>query len=227
MGKKKGDIQGQFLLSIQEQIKAWRQSNRRMRWGIRKDEMDRIKTPPPITESDVKDGFIGAVLFYGFGDNGFGKSDPVLSGKLAWEFARKKWWTETWQCEYIDFERTDNIRLRPDAPPRPKGFYFAKLRPGEKYQSLTVAQLRKHLHNETGCGPEGIQFLAITHRHFQKLMNNRKIPFMALADYEVAPYGHNDFFDAAQIFCSNHVLGLGIGNVDQNYPQFGIPTLRF
>jgi hypothetical protein len=29
------------------------------------------------------------------------------------------------------------------------------------------------------------------------------------------------------LFCSNHILGLGIGNVDRNYPLFGIPTLRF
>jgi hypothetical protein len=50
---------------------------------------------------------------------------------------------------------------------------------------------------------------------------------MALADYDVAPYGFNDFYDAPQIFCSNQILGLGIGNVDRNYPLFGIPTLQF
>lgn len=58
-------------------------------------------------------------------------------------------------------------------------------------------------------------------------MNERKIPFMALADYAVVPYGYTDFFDAPQLFCSNHKLGLGIGNVDRNYQPFGIPTLRF
>lgn len=59
------------------------------------------------------------------------------------------------------------------------------------------------------------------------MMRKNKIPFMALADYDIAPYGFNDFFDAAQIFFSSGVLGLGIGNVDRNYPLFGIPTLRF
>ena len=49
---------------------------------------------------------------------------------------------------------------------------------------------------------------------------------MAIADYDVAPYGFNDFFDAAQMFCSSEVLGLGIGNVDGNYPLFGTPTMR-
>jgi hypothetical protein len=58
-------------------------------------------------------------------------------------------------------------------------------------------------------------------------MTERKIPFMALADYDVAPYGFNDFFDAPQLFCSNNILGLGIGNVDRNYPLFGIPSLCF
>ncbi len=50
---------------------------------------------------------------------------------------------------------------------------------------------------------------------------------MTFADYDVAPHGYNDFFDALQMFCSQCILGLGIGNVDCNYPLFGIPTLRF
>lgn len=40
-------------------------------------------------------------------------------------------------------------------------------------------------------------------------------------------YGFGDFFDALQPFCSNGILGLGIGNVNRNYPLFGIPRLRF
>ena len=180
-----------------------------------------------MTEVDRRQGYIGVVLSYGFGDDGAGHADPVLSGKVAWEYARKRWWRKTWQCEYIDFNKADHIRLRPEAPPRPKGFYYAKFQLGEKLQLLTVSQARKNFNSETGCGPEGVQFLTITHKHFQKLMNERKIPLMALADYDVAPYGFNDFFDAAQMFCSEGILGLGIGNVDQNYPLFGIPTIRF
>jgi len=48
-----------------------------------------------------------------------------------------------------------------------------------------------------------------------------------LADYDVAPFGYNDFFDAPQMFCSNDILGMGIGHVDRNCPLFGIPTLHF
>jgi len=56
--------------------------------------------------------------------------------------------------------------------------------------------------------------------------NEREHPFMAFADYDIALYGYYDFFDAVQMFVSNGVLGLGIGNVDRNYPFFGIPTMK-
>jgi len=224
----KGESEGQGLsiLPVNKQIKAWRRANRKMAWGIKNEEFDRVVAPSALTDTERHEGFIGAALFYGFGDDGYGNSDPVLSGKVAWEYACKSWWRKTWQCEYIDFDKPDHIRLRPSAPPRPKGFYYAKFQPGERFQSLTVSQIRKILKEDTGCGPEGAQFLAVTHTHFPGMMSERKIPFMALADYDVAPYGFNDFFDSVQIFCSNEVLGLGIGNVDRNYPLFGIPTLR-
>jgi hypothetical protein len=217
---------GDLILPVGKQIRAWRKANRKMGWGIRDKEFDHIEEPPPMTEADRRQGYIDAVLCYGFGDDGAGHADPVLSGKVAWEYAQKRWWKKTWRCEYIDFDKADHIRLRPEAPPRPKGFYYAKFQLGEKLQRLTVSQARKNFRNETGLGPEGVQLLAITHKHFQDLMNERKIPLMALADYDVAPYGYNDFFDAAQMFCSEGILGLGIGNVDQNYPLFGIPTIR-
>ncbi len=220
---KKGD---DLILPLQEQIKSWRNANRKMGWNIAPDEFDMHDALPKLTEEDRSKGFIGTVLFYGFGDDGAGHAEPVLSGKLAWEYACKHRKGKTWQCEYVDFDKPEDIRLRPGAVVRPKGFYFAKIQPGDRFINLTVSQLRKKLENNTGCGPEGFQFLAITHVHFAVLMTERKIPFMALADYDVAPYGFKDFFDAPQLFCSNHVLGLGIGNVDRNYPLFGIPTLR-
>jgi len=214
------------ILPFEIQVRAWRKANKKMRWGIKEKEFAELQKPPELTDLERQQGFIGVALFYGFGDQGGGTSDPVLSGKAAWEYAKKGWWTKTWQCEFVDFDRHEDIRLRPGAPLRRKGFYFAKFQPGDRFLSFTVSQYRKLLGDDTGCGPEGIQLLSVTHRHFQNLMNDRKMPFMALADYDVAPYGYNDFFDAAQLFRSNHILGLGIGNVDQNYPLFGIPTLR-
>ena len=223
--KDKTEDLSRLLLPVKKQIQAWHKANRRMKWGINREAFENIEPPPTLTEEDRKQDFIGVILFYGFGDDGSGNADPVLSGKVAWEYAVKSKRGKTWQCEYIDFNRSDDIRLRPGAPARPKGFYFAKFQPGGRFQSSTVSHVRKNLGKATGCGPEGIQLLAITHRHFQTLMNEGKIPFMALADYDVAPYGYGDFFDAMQLFHSVGVFGLGIGNVDRNYPLFGIPTI--
>jgi len=166
---------GSLILSVNNQIRDWRSANRKMSWGISKKEFDYIEMPPTLTDKDQYDGVIGVAIFYGFGDDGSGSSDSVLSGKLAWEYASKRWWNETWQCEYIDFDKKDQIRLRPGAPPRPKGFYYAKLLSGDKYGSFTVSQVRRMLDRDTGWGPEGIQFLSITHTHFQGMMSNRKI----------------------------------------------------
>jgi len=199
-----------------------------MDWPIGEAEFKQISTPPLLTEADLLDGFRGVILSYGFGVDGEEGSDAVRSGKVAWQYACKKWFTRTWQCRYIDFDKPDQLRLRPKAPSRPKGFYFAKFKPGDSYTNSTISRYLKQLRDgETGCGAEGIQLLTITHPHIPVLMNKRKIPFMAFADYEVAPYGFNDFFDALQMFSSNETLGLGIGNVDGNYPMFGIPVLRF
>jgi hypothetical protein len=217
---------GAIILPVNQQIKAWRRANRMMRWGIDNNEFEKltVSLPPQLTDNDQLNGFIGAVLFYGFGDDGCGNSDAVLSGKCAWDYALQR--RKTWQCEYVNFNRPEDIRLRPEAPARPQGFYYAKIRADERSRAVTVSQVRETLTTDTGWGPEGFQFLGITHPHFADLMNKRKIPFMALADYDVAPHGFNDFYDAPQLFCSNKRLGLGIGNVDRNYPLFGIPTLR-
>ena len=215
------------ILSIPEQIKSWRTANRKMAWGLQKDEFYRIGTSPRLTEKDRRNGFVGVILSYGFGDDGHGNADAVLSGKLAWEYACKRRNIKTWQCENIHFDRPDHFRLRPEAPPRPKGFYFSKIQTGERYKNLKVSQLLRKLDDDTCCGPEGIQLLTVTHGHFTNLMNHRKMPFMAFGDYHVAPEGFHDFSDALQMFCSQDILGLGIGNVDRCYPSFGIPTLRF
>jgi hypothetical protein len=218
--------QGAVILPMKEQIKAWRRASKKMGWGIKNNEFEVLEKCflPYLTDNDRRQGLIGSVLFYGFGDEGRGNSDAVFSGKLAWEYAIQC--RSTWRCEYVDFNRPQDIRLRPGALERPKGFYYAMIRAEEKSKSMTVSQVRKMLTSDTGWGPEGFQFLAITHPHFADLMNERKIPFMALADYDVAPYGYDDFYDAPQLFCSNNKLGLGIGNVDRNYPLFGIPTLQ-
>jgi len=215
------------ILPLEDQIRAWRRASKRMDWGIRRDEFQAIGTPPSLTGGDTAEGFVGIALFYGFGDDGSGHSDAVLSGKRAWLHACKYMKDRVWQSPYVDFDRPDAFRLRPGAPPRPKGFYFAKVQTGSRFQTTTVSRIRRAFDSFTGWGPEGFQFMCITHPHFADLMSRRKTPFMALADYDVAPYGFNDFFDVPQLFSSNRILGLGIGNADRNYPGFGIPVLRF
>ncbi len=61
---------------------------------------------------------------------------------MVWKYACKRKKGRTWQCEYVDFDKSDYIRLRPGAPPRPKDFYYSKFQSGNKYQVLTVSQYR-------------------------------------------------------------------------------------
>jgi len=216
------------ILPLDAQIEAWRKAKHKMDWGINQDEFEAIGPEPELSQADRRDGFSGVILSYGFGDDGHGHSDARLSSRNAWDFAIKRRKPKAWQCEYIVFDHSEHFRLRPAALPRPKGFYFSKFRHGERFQYLTVTKFRKRLtQKDTGCGPEGFQLLTITHPHYASMMNSRQMMFMTFADFDVAPYGYGDFFDAPQIFCSNDTLGLGIGHVDRNYTLFGIPTLRF
>ena len=217
------------FLPLEEQIECWNGANQKMAWGIKGVEFAKLNAAPMpvLTDDDRSSGFNGIAIFYGFGDDGLGNSDSILSGKLAWEYAINCGENKTWQCSYIDFSRPKEIRLRPEAPARPKGFYYGKIHLGHKYQEKSVSQVRQQLNTDTGWGPEGLQLLSITHFHLAELMNKHQIPFMSLADYEVAPRSVDGFFDAPKIFCCDNRLVLGIGNVERNYPLFGIQTLRF
>jgi len=220
---------GPVILPVEVQAEAWRAAKRKMRWPISDEEFGRVGGPPALGEGDLAQGFEGVCLFYGFGDDGRGNADPVLSGRLAWDYALGRRRPRPWQSPHVEFGRPDFFRLRPGAPPRPKGFYFAKVRVGRRHAGTTVARARRSFGRSgglpvTGWGPEGFQFICVTHTHFQWLMDERKAPFMALADYEVAPHGFNDFFDAPHLFSGGGVLGLGLGNLEQAYRGLGIPT---
>jgi hypothetical protein len=226
--KKQTSRRGDQVLSLEEQINAWYEVNQKMVWGIQDVEFDKLSAslPQNSPDDDGVFGFNDVALFYGFGDDGQGNADSTLSGKVAWEYAGEHRKNNTWRCGYLDFRKPENIHLRPGAKVRPKGFYFAKIQLGQKYLGISVTQLRQSLKMETGWGPEGLQFLFITHFHFSDLMDKRKIPFMTLADYDVTFQRINGFSKVPQIFCSNKRIGLGIGNADHNYPPFGIPTLQ-
>ncbi len=214
-----------IILPVEEQVNSWKQAKKKMSWDIKDEEFAHIGDPPCLTREDVDSGFAGIALFFGFGDDGTGHADCMLSGRNAWEYARRRLKRTTWQSPHIDFERPETIRLRPGAPRRRRGFYFAKINLGRRSTSFSVSEMRGRFDSVTGLAHEGLQLLCITQTHLPDLMSNRKIPFMALADYDIAPHGFNDFFDIPQLFSSNGILGLGIGNVDYNYPGFGIPTM--
>ena len=214
-----------IFLSAKDQIRNWRRAIRKMRWAIGEEELDSI-VPFSVNDQTIDGHICGNVLCYGFGDNGTGGSDAVLSGKRIWKYALKRWKNRTWQCQYIDFDKTDHIRIYPEAPTRPKGFYQCKICIPKEIQKITVSAFRKNCGKMTGLGPEGLQLLIITHPHLQQAINNRQLPCLAFADYDVAPHGFHDFYDAVQMFCSNNTLGLGIGNVDRDYPMFAIPSLK-
>lgn len=215
----------QMFLPLAEQVRGWRRANRKMHWGIDKAEFEGLARRPFSTD-ERKDYRCATVLSYGFGDDGAGNADAVLSGRLPWQYARKKWRHRIWQCQYIDFGKPDFIRLDPKAPPRPRGFYTCRVCIPKRVQPGTVAQFRKTRGDRTGLGPEGLQLLIITHPHLQQALNERRLPCLAFADYDVAPHGFSDFYDAVQMFCSNDTLGLGIGNIDRNYPLFAIPYMQ-
>ena len=137
---KNPDISDSLIRPFSKQVSAWRKADRKMRWHIPKEEFETISKPPDLTGEDIREGFEGVILSYGFGDDGNGNADAVLSGKLAWDYAgKKRGRAGTWQCEYVDFNQADHFRLRPDAPPRPRGFritsynvcYTKLLRAGE------------------------------------------------------------------------------------------------
>ena len=138
---KKPEFTEHVILPIEEQIRAWRSASKKMKWDIGEKEFNGLGSPPSLTDSDLEQGFVGIALFYGFGDDGTGHADSVLSGKMAWDYACKRLKNKVWLSPHIDFDKPDSLRLRPGAPPRPKGFYFGKIQTGERFQRMTVSQV--------------------------------------------------------------------------------------
>ena len=46
-----------YILPVSDQIRSWHKANRKMRWGISKDEFDEIHPPPQLSGLDQDDGF--------------------------------------------------------------------------------------------------------------------------------------------------------------------------
>lgn len=165
-----------------EQIEAWREANTRGGFGISDEEFDHI---PESTYFDynheLQNGYVGYCLFYGFGGDGE-HSDMMLSGKVAWEYLASRIPARKWHR--LDFDDPKKFRPRDGAHSRPKGFYWKKVHLGHYY----IAQDRDEFHNlkpvsDWGMGPEGLQFLAVTHPHYVDCLRNKEFPFLMLGDY--------------------------------------------
>jgi len=72
------------FLPLKEQIECWNGANEKMDWGIRDVEFAKMTAAPPpmLTDDDRSCGFNGIAIFYGFGDDGLGNAESILSGKL-------------------------------------------------------------------------------------------------------------------------------------------------
>jgi hypothetical protein len=77
-------------------------------------------------------------------------------------------------------------------------------------------------------GPEGIQFLAITHPHYVERMNGREVPFLNLPDYAISPNGDGDFSDAPRLRFGGKVgkLRLRSDPVGRRRSKYGSASLR-
>jgi hypothetical protein len=105
----KPEFRERVILPMEEQIEAWHTASKKMKWNIGKEEFNSIGTPPSLTDNDMDRGLIGVALFYGFGDDGAGHADSVLSGKLAWDYACKYRRHGVWQSPYINFNKPDSF----------------------------------------------------------------------------------------------------------------------
>uniref|UniRef100_A0A7C4M0S7 Uncharacterized protein n=1 Tax=candidate division CPR3 bacterium TaxID=2268181 RepID=A0A7C4M0S7_UNCC3 len=211
--------------SSEVQIKRWKEANEKGKLGIPEEAFGSILDAPELTEKDKQDGFIGACLFYGFGDVN-GKADPLASGENSWEYA-KLVHKKNAQSEYVKFKEKW-MRLRPEAKPRETGFFWRKVILGTgDYQGKCVRDSRKMFHEgDTGMAFEGIQLLAVIIPDYVEQMNGKDKPYIDLADYEVAPYGDSVFYEAPCLDLGGGRLGIGSGHVGYVDSRFGSGVLR-
>ena len=62
---RKSEFTEHAILPIEEQIKAWRIANKKMKWDIGGKEFNGIDAPPSLTGRHLEQGFVGIALFYG------------------------------------------------------------------------------------------------------------------------------------------------------------------
>jgi hypothetical protein len=217
--------------SPEQQLKQWRDLNEWLKKSFAKEAI------PEEAFSGVQSKLKGlgsaSRIFYGFGDNGQGQADPLLTGHVFLSYLTEKHPNE--RSRFVDFypsppdpSRFDyyrpKIKLREGAAPRPKGFYIKELLPkdleagiGAAHKGRSPADVRKL--SPWGWGPEGFEFLALE-EGYVKLLLEKKVPFFVLSDYAVSPYGESDFSSTFFLGTDRGRLEIGVTNARDNIPKF-------
>lgn len=215
----------------QEQIKRWRALNDWLGKAFSKE----VIPDKAFTDLEGKVKGIGAEgrIFYGFGEDGGGNADPLLSGHIFVSYLIGKHPYEI--SRFVDFfpsppdpSRFDyyrpKIKMREGAAARPRGFYIKTLPPkdldegiGMAHVGRSPADVRKL--SPWGWGPEGFQFLAVE-EEYVGLLIERKVPIFVLADYAISPYGEADFSSAPFLGTDRSKLEIGTMNVRDTVPKF-------
>lgn len=220
--------------SPEKQLQKWREINDWIKKQFAKEAIQEEAFKE--AEGKIKGLTNKSRLFYGFGDDGQGNADPMLTGHMFVNYLTGKFPNE--KSRFVDFypsppdpSRFDfyrpKIKMRDGAAPRPKGFYIKELLPkdleegiGATHKNLSPADVRKM--SPWGWGPEGFQFLAIEPEYVQLLLD-RKVPFFVMGDYAISPYGEGDHFSSFFLGSDRGRLDIGLTNSRDNIPKYA-PT---
>lgn len=183
-------IRPTLFLSLAEQLKGFVDYNQ---W-LKKNYPEHAISDEELAVQETKLGkkSFNRLIFYCH------EGDVVLTAELTWEYI----------CSYcepilgaspIRFE-ADYMQLPGSEPARPEGFYTMKLPSedrdavGKKFQGKSLDEVRRKLGNDWGMGPEGLQFVGITHKDYPGMMDGCKFPFICLPALEISR-GPGDEFD--------------------------------
>ncbi|MDD4995386.1 MAG: hypothetical protein PHW53_02920 [Patescibacteria group bacterium] len=214
------------------QVERWRELNADARLNLCIDEehFRRIPVPPQRHQDDVPVGMSEIALCYGFGFDDGGNADLVESLRRSWHILKYRLDRGLKIGVSTPFKmNVDYFHLRPNAAPRPPGFFWAKIQLGWLYQghSLELAFQRMY-RGETAMAHEPLQIFSVTHPQLLEEFDGVRIPFLMLGGFMLAPNGNGDFSNPriAPLLKRRHgdlVLEEGL---EIPHSQIGLATMR-
>jgi len=157
-----GDVK-KLLLLPDKQINIWRRYVMERGYHTGQNEKDLVKfpEPPALTDDDIRDGYQGVALFYGF-------RSIAQSAEYGWEevYVRRPH-SMSRRIVFND----EVMKLRSGAKPRPTGWFWRKinLTPTQRPERRNdvIAKLRD---DESMMAFEWFQLFGITHRYLMDYM---------------------------------------------------------